>query len=60
MEEQKAMRDFNWLDGTIEGLLNDFENGESTMEETKNGFYAVIFDKLINEIQKLHDQLDNK
>lgn len=60
MEEKKAVQDFNWLDRTIEGLLNDFGDGVSTMEETKNELFALIFDKLINQIQKLHDQLDNK
>lgn len=46
---------FEWLNATIEGLLNDFENGESTIEETKNGFYETIFDKLVKEIQDLRD-----
>lgn len=39
------------------GDINDFESGESSTEETKNGFYTIIFDKLIKQIQ---DQQDYK
>ena len=48
-------KNFDWLDRTIEGLLNDFEGGESTLEETKNSFFELIFDKLIKQIQDLQD-----
>ena len=50
-----AEQNFDWLDKQVEGLLNDFEGGESTLEETKNGFYEIIFDKLIKQIQEQQD-----
>lgn len=50
-----AEQNFDWLDKQVEGLLNDFDSGESTLEETKNGFYEIIFDKLIKQIQEQQD-----
>lgn len=50
-----AEQNFDWLDKQVEGLLNDFEGGESTLQETKNGFYEIIFDKLIKQIQEQQD-----
>lgn len=46
---------FEWLDTTIDGILNDFEDGVSTKEETKNALYTTIFDNLVKEIQELRD-----
>jgi len=52
----KEKKDFEWLDKTIDGLLNDFESGVSDKEETKNGFFMLIFDELVKQIQNLQEK----
>jgi len=51
----KSVRDYEWLENELETILFDMEDGNATKEQTKNKLYEVIFDDLVNEIQKLKD-----
>lgn len=52
-------QNFDWLDNTITGLLNDFESGVSEKEETKDQLFELIFDKLVDKIQTLTHDLED-
>jgi hypothetical protein len=59
-EKTKEEKNFDWLERTIEGLLNDFEGGITEKEETMNQFFELIFGKLVAEIQELRDKLSSQ
>lgn len=59
-QKTKEEKTFDWLERTIERLLNDFEGGITGKEETMNQFFELIFDKLVAEIQELRDKFSSQ